>query len=148
MLDQVVVYPQGASTPLLEEVTDYFDQTFLKAFSDNVEVVTEAGPGVVRIKPAITGVTSEAEGMKATEVVPIAAIIGGVKAATGSRSRITQVFMEADVVDSVSGERIAAVVRKGIGEQATKAAISLSDVTPILDAWASEGASLVKAFFQ
>lgn len=148
MLDPVVVYPQGASTPLLEQVTVYFDQAFLKAFGDSVEVVTAAGPGVVRIKPAITGVTSEAEGMKAYEAIPIAAIISGVKAAAGARSRVTQVFMEAEVVDSVSGERIAAVVRKGTGEQSSKAAMSLSDVSPILDTWASEGASLLKEYFK
>ncbi len=148
MLDPVVVYPQSASTPLLGEVTVYFDQAFLKAFSESVEVVTQAGPGVMRIKPAITGVTSEAEGMKAYEAIPIAAIISGVKAAAGSRSHVTQVFLEADVVDSVSGERIAAVVRKGTGEQSSKAAVSLSDVTPILDTWASEGASMVKEFLK
>ena len=140
-----VVYPQSISTLFLEDVAAYFDHAFRKSFTGSVEVVTQPGPGVLRIKPAITGLTSETEGVKAYELIPIAAIYNGFKAAMGWRSKVTQVFVEADVVDSVSGKTVAAVVRKWTTEQISQDEVTLSDVRPIIETWASEGASTVKA---
>jgi hypothetical protein len=145
MFDPIVVYPQSISTLFLEDVAAYFDHAFRKSFTGSVEVVTQPGPGVLRIKPAITGLTSETEGVKAYELIPIAAIYNGFKAAMGWRSKVTQVFVEADVVDSVSGKTVAAVVRKWTTEQISQDEVTLSDVRPIIETWASEGASTVKA---
>lgn len=144
MLDKTVVYPQSISTLFLEDVAAIFDHALRKSFTDSVEVVTQPGPGVLRIRPAITGLTSETEGVKTYEFIPVAAIYNGFKAAMGWRSKVTQVFLEADVVDSISGKSIAAVVRKGTNEQLTQEEVTLSDVRPIVKEWASEGASIVK----
>ncbi|MEH6616272.1 MAG: DUF3313 domain-containing protein [Porticoccus sp.] len=144
MFDKTVVYPQSVSTLFLEDVAAIFDHALRKSFTDDVEVVTQPGPGVLRIKPAITGLTSETEGVKTYEFIPVAAIYNGFKAAMGWRSKVTQVFLEADVVDSVSGKSVAAVVRKGTNEQLTQEEVTLSDVRPIVQEWASEGATIVK----
>jgi uncharacterized protein DUF3313 len=144
MFDKTVIYPQSVSTLFLEDVAAIFDHALRKSFTDSVEVVTQPGPGVLRIKPAITGLTSETEGVKTYEFIPVAAIYNGFKAAMGWRSKVTQVFLEADVVDSVSGKSVAAVVRKGTNEQLTQEEVTLSDVRPIVREWASEGATIVK----
>ncbi|PCJ92960.1 MAG: hypothetical protein COA46_03050 [Porticoccaceae bacterium] len=144
MFDKTVVYPPSVSTPFLEDVAAIFDHALRKSFTDSVEVVTQPGPGVLHIKPAITGLTSETEGVKAYEFIPIAAIYNGFKAAMGWRSKVTQVFLEADLVDSISGKSIAAVVRKGTNEQLTQEKVRLSDVRPIVQKWASEGAASIK----
>jgi len=109
-----------------------------------VEAVTQPGPGVLRIKPAITGLTSETEGVKTYEFIPVAAIYNGFKAAMGWRSKVTQVFLEVDVIDSVSGKSVAAGVRKGTNEQLTQEEVRLSDVRPIVQEWASDGVNIVK----
>ena len=144
MFDPTVIYPQSISTLFLEDVAAIFDHALRKSFTESVEVVTQPGPGVLLIKPAITGLTSETEGVKTYEFIPVAAIYNGFKAAMGWRSKVTQVFLEADVVDSISGESIASVVRKGTNEQLTQEEVKLADVRPIVREWASEGASIVK----
>lgn len=145
MFDPTVVYPQSISTPFLEDVAAIVDNAIHKSFTNGVELVTQSGPGVLHIKPAITGLTSETEGVKTYEFIPIAAIYNGLKAAMGFRSKVTQVFLEVDVVDSISGKTMAAVVRKGTHEQLTQDEVKLADVLPIVRAWASEGASLTRA---
>ncbi|HEB27371.1 MAG TPA: DUF3313 domain-containing protein [Porticoccus sp.] len=144
MFDKTVVYPQSISTLFLEDVAAIFDHALRKSFTDGVEVVTQPGPGVLRIKPAITGLTSETEGVKTYEFIPVAAIYNGFKAAMGWRSKVTQVFLEVDVIDSVSGKSVAAGVRKGTNEQLTQEEVRLSDVRPIVQEWASDGVNIVK----
>ena len=147
MLDKTVVYPQSISTLFLEDVAAVFDHALRKSFTDGVEVVTQPGPGVLRIKPALTGLTSETEGVKSYEFIPVAAIYNGFKAAMGWRSKVSQLFLEFDVIDSVSGKSIAAGVRKGTNEQLTQEKVTLSDVRPIVQEWAAQGATSVKGLF-
>lgn len=65
---------------------------------------------------AITGVSASNEGMKWYEVVPVAAVIGGVQAATGHRDQDTELYLEADLIDAKSGLPMIKVVRKVFGE--------------------------------
>ncbi len=46
-------------------------------------------------------------------------------------------MFEAEMVDSVTGERAAAIVRRGIGETEKKSGdeLTFEDVQPTLDAW-------------
>ncbi|MDX2350181.1 MAG: DUF3313 domain-containing protein, partial [Porticoccus sp.] len=147
MFDKTVVYPQSISTLFLEDVAAIFDHALRKSFADSVEVVTQPGPGVLRIKPAITGLTSETEGVKTYEFIPVAAIYNGFKAAMGWRSKVSQLFLEFDVIDSVSGKSMAAGVRKGTNEQLTQEKVTLSDVRPIVQEWAKQGANSTKGLF-
>jgi len=147
MFDKTVVYPQSISTLFLEDVAAIFDHALRKSFTGDVEVVTQPGPGVLRIKPALTGLTSETEGVKTYEFIPIAAIYNGFKAAMGWRSKVSQLFLEFDVIDSVSGQSMAAGVRKGTNEQLTQDEVTLSDVRPIVQEWAEQGANSTKGLF-
>ena len=65
---------------------------------------------------AITGVSASNEGMKWYEIVPVAAVVGGVSAATGHRDQNTELYLEADFIDAQSGLPVVKVVRKVFGE--------------------------------
>ncbi len=75
-----------------------------------------AGSRTLIMRVAITGVSASTEGMKWYEVVPVAAVIGGVSAAAGVRDQNTELFLEADIVDAASGLPMMKVVRKVFGK--------------------------------
>ena len=83
----------------------------------------------------MTGVAVKTESMKAYEVVPVAAIFGGIKAMSGKRDRDVHVFLEARLVDSQSGELIGAVLRRVAGEdlKGKKDQLTLEDMQGSLD---------------
>jgi hypothetical protein len=82
-----------------------------------VSTPASAAPGskVLIMRAAITGVNAENEGMKWYEVVPIAAVVGGVSAASGHRDQDTTLFIEAEFIDAKTNETVAKVVRKVFG---------------------------------
>jgi hypothetical protein len=75
-----------------------------------------AGSRTLVMRVAITGVSASTEGMKWYEVVPVAAVIGGVSAAAGVRDQNTELFLEADMVDAATGLPVMKVVRKVFGK--------------------------------
>ncbi len=84
----------------LKELTDYFEEQLVKGLSESghYQVVSAPGPGVLRLRIAITGIE------KTTAVANIhpAMKMSGIGLGGGA--------MEAEAVDSVSGDRVAAVV--------------------------------------
>ncbi|MFT5781121.1 MAG: hypothetical protein ACI9EB_000482 [Pseudomonas sp.] len=75
-----------------------------------------AGSRTLIMNVAITGVSASNEGMKWYEIVPVAAVISGVSAATGHRDQNTELYLEADLIDAKSGLPVVKVVRKVFGE--------------------------------
>ncbi|MHC8412560.1 DUF3313 domain-containing protein [Pseudomonas sp. Hz4] len=69
------------------------------------------------MKAAITGVSASNEGMKWYEVIPVAAVVGGVGAITGHRDQNTELYIEAALLDPASNEPVARVVRKVFGKK-------------------------------
>ncbi len=82
----------------LKELTDHFRNEAIAALSEKYSVVDEPGPGVLRIRVAITSVET---------TVPILNIHPAMKL---SGLGLGGAAMEAEAVDSVSGERIVAIV--------------------------------------
>jgi hypothetical protein len=74
-----------------------------------------AGSRTLIMRAAITGVSASNEGMKWYEVVPIAAVVGTVSAATGIRDQNTELYVEADFIDAATGQPMVKVVRKVFG---------------------------------
>ena len=87
----------------LKDLTNYFHSAIVKAISDSgCKVVHRAGPGVARIRVALTDIKETG----ALNVLPQASLLG---------AGVGGVAMEAEVVDSVTGKQVGAVVesRKG-----------------------------------
>ncbi|MFW0755511.1 DUF3313 domain-containing protein [Pseudomonas sp. H11T01] len=75
-----------------------------------------AGSRALVMRAAITGVSASNQGMKWYEVVPVAAVVGSVSAATGHRDQDTELYIEAQFIDAASGKPVAKVVRKVFGK--------------------------------
>jgi len=140
LIDNVVLYPEPVPGPqvsaeTLEKIQAYLTQALVAKVSTVVEVTNEPGPGVLRMDTAVTGVEIKTEGMQVYEVVPVAAVFGGVKALTGTRARDVQVFLEVKFSDSQSGEVIGAAIRKIEGRQleGMKDELELEDMQESLD---------------
>jgi hypothetical protein len=123
---QLVLYPapkptDRVSLQTLQELQSYASLRVKNVLSQKFSVVPDlksapAGSRALIMNVAITGVSAANEGMKWYEVVPVAAVVGGVQAATGHRDQSTELYLEADLVDAKSGLPVVKVVRKVFGE--------------------------------
>jgi hypothetical protein len=105
----------------LQELQAFTSLSTKNVLSQNFLVVPNlkaAPPGsrTLVMRVAITGVSASTEGMRWYEVLPVAAVMGTVSAATGVRDQNTELFMEADIVDAASGLPVMKVVRKVFGK--------------------------------
>jgi hypothetical protein len=123
---QLELYPAPKPTDrvnlqTLQELQSYTSLSAKNVLSQKFLVVPDlkaapAGSRTLIMNVAITGVSASNEGMKWYEVVPVAAVIGGVSAATGRRDQNTELYLEADLIDAASGLPVLKVVRKVFGE--------------------------------
>ncbi|MCD6392019.1 MAG: DUF3313 domain-containing protein [Planctomycetes bacterium] len=98
----------------IEDLTNYMHASILKAINEaGYKTVYERGPGVARIRVAITDIEKTNVLLSA---IPTARIAGG--AGVGGAS------MEAEIVDSMTGEQIGAVVRGQSGSRVPLSGLS------------------------
>jgi hypothetical protein len=152
MVDEVVLYPKPEPGPqvsleTLEAIQKYTTHNLRERVGKVLNVAYEPGPGVVRIQMAITGVEVKTEGMKAYEVLPVAAIFGAAKAASGTRAMDVVAFIEAKITDSESGEIVGAALRRLEGEEleGKKDQLKLQDMQKNLDTAIGEASSTLDA---
>jgi hypothetical protein len=126
VFNQLEMYPAPKPTERVNLQTlqslQQFASTSVKntlAQSYRVVPTLQAAPAGARtliMRAAITGVSASNEGMHWYEVVPVAAVVGGVSAATGHRDQNTELYVEAYFVDARTGLPVVKVVRKVFGE--------------------------------
>lgn len=113
----------------IEELKEHFVTKVSEALTkdDGYEVVSEPGPGVASFRLAITEVDASIAALNITIYTKATgAGLGGIAA-------------EGELVDSVSGEQIAAAVRWGAGSRVLRAGLSkLGDAKLVIDRWAEE----------
>jgi hypothetical protein len=92
------------------------------------------------MRAAITGVSASPEGMHWYEVVPIAAVVGGVSAVTGIRDENTELFIEAEFIDAKNNQSVGRVVRKVFGTtlENDKQKITAQDFKTAIDKMGSD----------
>ena len=138
LLAKVVVYSANleANGDLAARASDYLKQIL----DDEGIMATEPGPKVASLSLAITGVEKTVESMKPRDVIPVAAVFRGAKAATGNLNTFIDVMFEGEAVDSVSGERLMAIVTRDYGDTDKKSGDSLEfeDLIPTLDRWLAQ----------
>ena len=94
---------------------------------DGYEVVSEPGPGVAIFRLAITEVDASIAALNISIYTKVSgAGLGGIAA-------------EGEIVDSVSGEQLAAAIRWGAGSRVLKAGLTkLGDAKIVIDRWARD----------
>ena len=131
----------------LDDLFTAFNEILLAELSSKVSIVNTPGVNVARLQPIFTSVSSSMQGMKVYEVVPLAALLGGIKAATGTRGKEVELWLEAELVDSETKESLARIVRKGTADQAERHEASVEDVRGVLQQWAKDGAASAAKLF-
>jgi hypothetical protein len=109
----------------LKMLADYWRAEAVKALSRHYTVVTEPGPGVARVRAAITGIKKN---------VPLASVRSVTKA---PEIGLGGASMEAEALDAQTGERLAATVdsRSGSVLGATGRRETYDDAKEILRLW-------------
>lgn len=149
MIDPTQYYPapeptDQVSASTLTEISNYVDKGLREKLGEKVMLASEPGPDVLRMRPAITAVAPKTPGLKPYQLIPIAFIVTSLK----GRGKEATIHVEVEVVDSMTGERMGASVRKGVGAKLAddKAELTLKDVQPLLDKWIDTGSALVAEY--
>jgi len=149
LIEKTIHYPQPEPTELvsqevLTQLTSLVDVKLDAAVRKSYQVVTEPGVGVMRIKPAITGVAESMEGISTLEVLPVGLVIGVTKAALGTRDRDVAIYFELQAEDSLSGEVLGGAVRKGQGEQLEndKTQLTIEHLDDMITVWGKDASAV------
>ncbi len=140
----------NADGEISQQVVSYLRDGVNQIFEEEGVLATEAGPKVATLSLAITGVEKSIESLKAHNLVPVSAVFRGAKAATGNLNTYIDVMFEGEAIDSVTGERLMAIVAKGIGttDKKSKDDLEFEDLVPTLDRWLATYRQTVQDFLQ
>jgi hypothetical protein len=79
------------------------------AIGEYFTVASEPGPGVLRVRPAITGVRAEAKKKRFWSYTPFGFVKGRIDSATGKNIALLSATAEIELLDGESGDCLAAV---------------------------------------
>ncbi|QEK95894.1 DUF3313 domain-containing protein [Achromobacter insolitus] len=154
-LEPVIYYPDPqpsgeVSGEALTQIRRAVDATLRRKVGQEVKLVDHAGPGVARIRIALTAIGTATQSLEAYQYIPIALVMTGAQAAlNGGMPRNATVAIESRVTDSMSGELLYASVRGGTGERVASmtqgnGGVRLSDLQPLIDEWTTGAASEIR----
>jgi hypothetical protein len=155
----VSFYPEPQPTAqvsmaTLNDVRGYLDLMLRDKIGQQVKLTDKPGPGVARVRVAITAVGTETQSLKVYQYIPIALVLTGAKAAIeGGMPQDATIAIETQVTDSVSGKLLYAAVRGGTGEKIQKATqgqggVQPQSLKPLIDTWATGAATQVGRYVQ
>jgi hypothetical protein len=125
MLEHVVFFLKGDAqyrgiqADEVTDLSDAFHDAIVEALSGPYSFTDEPGPGVMRMRMAITDlVPSKPASGTITTVVPVGLAASHIKkAATGSHIGIGEVAIEAELLDSQTDEVLGAVIDRQTGKK-------------------------------
>ncbi|WP_419962771.1 DUF3313 domain-containing protein [Pantoea vagans] len=136
----VVFYPAARPTArvsqqTLDQIRSYTDIQLKGAIATRLPLVNQASPHTLKVRAAITAVSAENEGVQFYEVVPIAAVVASTMAASGHRTQNSELFLEIEATDAVTGKPLIRVVRKAFGKTVSNSTtpITFDDLKPGID---------------
>lgn len=143
--EPVRYYPQPHPTSqvnqqVLDGVLAYTNTKLKGAAEQRLPLVTTPGPGVLIFRGAITAVDTSDRDLKPYEFIPVALVIAGTRAATGTRPKDTNFYFEGELLDSVTKKPVFKVVRKGQGTEVDNAEqqVTLQDLKSVIDGMATD----------
>jgi hypothetical protein len=125
MMDHVTFYfskdakYRGINSDELNQLSEAFHKAMVEALKDGYPLVEEPGPGVLRVRPAITDVKASRPVLNTISTVMPAGLALSIvkKGVTGTHMNVGEATLEAEFLDSQSSERVAAVIDKKSGEK-------------------------------
>lgn len=122
---------------ILQEMTDYYQNALFAAVKNDFEIVDKPGPDVLRVRVAITELQpSNPVANTMSSIVPVGIVVAGATKAVSDENLGTgEAGTEFELLDSTTGERLAAAVDR---RQGGKAAFrgKWDDTKDAFDYWA------------
>ena len=146
LLEPVEVWHDAARTGFLQDVpkdeaqvlADYLDASLRNALKSDYRFVDRPGPGVLRLRVAIT----EAEGSTVpldavSTVIPQMRTLSAVKRlATGTAAFVGKAGVEGELIDGLTDQRLGAAVDRRVGQKRAKGVLNTwDDVQGAFDFW-------------
>lgn len=142
IFESAVIYAPNAEgdTEIAIKSSEYLTAGISEMLERKGLLSAQPGPGVLSLKIAITGVEKSKEDLKVYNFIPVSAVFRTAQAATGMVATYIDSMFEAEMADSITGERVAAVVTKGIEETEKRSGdeLEFADVKPTLDKWLAQ----------
>jgi len=102
---------KGIQPDELQALAKEFRDALVNALAGGYPIVDAPGPGVMRIRAAITEIAPSKPGLDALTRVPgVGALSAATRAVSGARVAVGEASMEAEIADAESGVRLAAIV--------------------------------------
>ena len=142
LLDPIVFYPEPrpsekVSADALQQILAYVNKALRQSLDKRFKMVDRAGPGVARLRIAITSVAAKQEGLKPYQLVPLAFVFTMASRAAEGTPEQAVIVIEVEASDSATGKLLGERVRTGTGKRLQKIgdkdAITLDTVKPLLD---------------
>lgn len=136
----------------LLEIRDAINGELRRKIGEKVRLADRPGPGVARIRIAVTAVGASTRALETYQYIPIALVMTGAKAAMdGGLPRDATVAIESRVTDTLTDELLYASVRGGTGERVANATqgqggVRLSALQPLIDEWTSGAANEIQKY--
>ena len=110
---------QGIQPDELKEIADVWHRAFFESLEGAYEIVHEPGPGVMRIRAAITDLSPTKPGINTiTTVLPVGLALSVLKkGATGAHTGVGQVTTEIEILDSSTNEVLGAGIDYEAGDK-------------------------------
>ncbi|NOR42715.1 MAG: DUF3313 family protein, partial [Gammaproteobacteria bacterium] len=125
ILDDIVFYPPVDDAALAEadpkgqitkealmKIRDYANEALQREVGKVMTLTNQPGPDTLRIRIALTGVSTSTQELKAYEYIPVGLVIAGIATAIGERDIDAFVITEGELLESDTGERLFMSVRK------------------------------------
>ena len=107
---------KGIDPTELKALADYFNETFVKDVGNAYPIVTEPGPGVLRVRAALTDIVPNKPAVSVVVLVVPYLTFGDLgtsavsKGGPGSNFYVGHTTIEAEFIDSTTNEQVAAYV--------------------------------------
>jgi hypothetical protein len=104
-----------------QHLVNYLNAAVQESLKEDYQIVTQPGPGVLRLRMAITDADAANVPMDTlSTIIPFTMAASGIKRlATGTPLAVGKAGVEAEIVDSQTGTRLAAAVDRRFGEKVT-----------------------------
>jgi hypothetical protein len=116
-----------------------FDEAFRTELAKKYRLVNADGPGVLRIRACLTDADSATGALTPfSRLLPVGIVLSTTKkVATGTAINVGKVTAEMELIDSATGEQLAAAVDRRIGTGVARNMLTdWGDVKDVFDTWA------------
>jgi len=131
---------KGISPDDLKAMTDYLTQAITKAVSGAYPVVTRPGPGVLRVRLAITDLQPTKPTLNTiTSLTPAGLVLGSAAGEAGYvPTGVGEAGIEAEFLDATTNQQVAMFVDRRVGKKydVVQGATTWGQIQGAFDAWA------------